>query len=148
MEEKPFQQWHILKAQLHRKENVIYFHEREIWFCSLGVNVGFEQDGKNEWFERPILILRKFNNFIFWAIPLSSTQKIGVYYHAYQLYGRSYTAILSQLRLLDVRRLSRKVGTIPKGDFDQIIEKIKYLFDKKRPHPQDANEVSEAEAIL
>lgn len=148
MEEKQFHTWHILKEQLHKKKRLIYFHEREIWFCSLGVNVGFEQDGKNDWFERPILILRKFNAFIFWAIPLSSSQKIGEYYHAYKIQGRQYTAILSQLRLLDSRRLSRKVITMPKSDFDQIVTKIKDLLDKKRPHLQRANEVSEAEAIL
>jgi hypothetical protein len=31
-----------------------YFREKEIWWACLGANIGFEQNGKNENFERPI----------------------------------------------------------------------------------------------
>ncbi len=31
-----------------------------IW-CSIGINVGDEEDGKNELYERPVLVIKKFN---------------------------------------------------------------------------------------
>src|SRR3989344_1315008 len=77
--EKEYDDWNKLKKSLSTKKSNVFFHEREIWFCSLGKNIGYEEDGKNELFERPILIIRKFNNSIFLAIPLTSSKKnIGI----------------------------------------------------------------------
>ena len=59
---KDFQTWHHAKAQIDEKDRRVFFHEREIWFCHLGVNIGFEQDGKGESFGRPVVVFRKFNN--------------------------------------------------------------------------------------
>jgi hypothetical protein len=63
---KDFDGWIKKKKSLHEssKEKAAYFYEREIWWCSIGINIGFEQDGKNEHFERPVLVLRKFNRFL------------------------------------------------------------------------------------
>jgi mRNA interferase MazF len=47
------------------------FKERDIWWVSIGVNVGFEEDGKHEKFLRPVLILKKFNKELFLGIPNS-----------------------------------------------------------------------------
>lgn len=44
---------------MHASEGEILFYEREIWWCSLGVNIGFEQDGTNDLFERPVLVIKK-----------------------------------------------------------------------------------------
>jgi mRNA interferase MazF len=122
--EKEYDNWNKLKKDLSTKKSNVFFHEREIWFCSLGKNIGYEEDGKNDLFERPVLIIRKFNNDIFLAIPLTSSKKEGNYYHQYKLSGRTYASILSQIRLLDRRRLSRKIGMIKESDFNVIIKKI------------------------
>lgn len=121
---KDFDNWNTLKKNLSIKKSSVFFHEREIWFCSLGKNIGYGEDGKNELFERPVLIIRKFNNDIFLAIPLTSSKKEGNYYHQYELSGKTYASILSQIRLLDRRRLSRKIGMIKEDDFNMIIKKI------------------------
>ncbi|MFA5839012.1 MAG: type II toxin-antitoxin system PemK/MazF family toxin [Candidatus Paceibacterota bacterium] len=126
--EKEYDNWNQLKKNLSIKKSSIFFHERDIWFCSLGKNIGDEEDGKNELFERPILIIRKFNNNIFLAIPLTSSKKDNNYYYQYELGGKTYAGILSQIRLLDCRRLSRKIGMIKKSDFGMIIEKIHKLL--------------------
>ena len=57
-----FVYWTRLKIRIHFQDiqERPYFKEREIWWVNLGVNVGFEQDGKGDNFERPILILKKF----------------------------------------------------------------------------------------
>ena len=42
---KDFKKWHKIKENIHEKAGSALFQERELWWCSLGVNVGFEQDG-------------------------------------------------------------------------------------------------------
>ncbi len=48
--EKNFLEWHEHKSRIHVNPTRPFFHEREIWFCSLGLNVGFEQDGRGDEF--------------------------------------------------------------------------------------------------
>jgi len=126
---KDFQKWHNKKAQVDNIEKRPFFHEREIWFCHLGVNVGFEQDGTGDDFQRPIIIIRKFNNEICWIVPLSKTDKRNRYYFAFKFNDIiTSVAILSQIRLLDARRLSRKIGEMNKNEFVHLISKIKALL--------------------
>jgi len=40
--QKDFRKWHTLKELLHKKEKEIYFRKSEIWWCALGLNIGFE----------------------------------------------------------------------------------------------------------
>jgi mRNA interferase MazF len=62
---KDFQKWHAKMALLDDQGPRLFFHEREIWFCHLGANIGFEQDGKGKLFGRPVIIFRKFNQQVF-----------------------------------------------------------------------------------
>ncbi len=71
---KDFQNWHNKKSQINNIEKRPFFHEREVWFCYFGTNIGFEQDGDREDFQRPVLIVRKFNNEIFWSVPLTKSK--------------------------------------------------------------------------
>jgi mRNA-degrading endonuclease toxin of MazEF toxin-antitoxin module len=118
---KDFGKWHPLKTKLHNVGIRPYFHEREVWWCVLGDNIGFEQDGKGNEFARPALILKKFNNEIFWALPLTTKIKKGKYYAPIDLAdGVERMVILSQLRLIDAKRLRDKVYTLPKSGFIEI----------------------------
>lgn len=120
---KDFQKWHGKKATLDEIENRPFFHEREIWFCYLGVNVGFEQDGQGKDFLRPVVIIRKFNNEIFWAAPLTQSDKqrkkqAEAYYYSFSFVPNiTSVAILSQIRLIDARRLGYQLGEISEKDF-------------------------------
>ncbi|MEK7172967.1 MAG: type II toxin-antitoxin system PemK/MazF family toxin [Patescibacteria group bacterium] len=124
-----FVTWTKLKIRLHLKpdEHRVYFSEREIWWSSLGVNIGYEQDGKNDNFERPILILKKFSRDILWALPMTSKNRTGEYYHQFKREGEQYSIILSQLRLISSKRLLRKIGMIAEDEFEIIREKVKKL---------------------
>lgn len=59
--EKNFDEWSVLKQNLDKTQKLILFKEQDIWWCSIGLNVGSEANGKNEYFSRPVLIVRKFN---------------------------------------------------------------------------------------
>ena len=95
----------------------------------MGVNVGFEQDGKGNIFARPVLILKKFNKEIFWALPLTTRIKENRFYAPVFLDdGVSRCAILSQLRLIDAKRLIDKIGTISKDNYQTIKKATLNLF--------------------
>src|SRR3954465_7462545 len=101
---KNFNEWLPLKEVLHLKEKVIFFKEREVWWCTLGANIGFEQDGKNKNFERPVLILKKFNRDSVLAIPLTSRIKKHRYTFVFTHNGQQFSALLSQVRLISTKR--------------------------------------------
>lgn len=127
--EKDFQKWHIKKSQVDGIARRPFFHEREIWWCALGLNIGFEQDGGGEDFLRPVIIFKKFNREIFWGIPLTHTQKETKYYFRF-IFGkkRRSVAILSQIRLIDGRRLYHKAGDMSESDFDKLNKKFKAIL--------------------
>ena len=126
---KDFQKWHVKKSNIDGIEKRPFFHEREIWFCYLGTNVGYEQDGSKPDFQRPIIIIRKFNNEICWVVPLSKTKKRGQYYFDFPFDDMTTSvAVISQIRLLDARRLSRKIGELKENTFKELVNKIKALL--------------------
>jgi len=92
--------------------------------------VGFEQDGFGDDFLRPIVIFRKFNNEIFWGIPLTKKEKNNTeYYFTFSFSERGKnTAILSQIRLIDARRLSYHIGEISEIDYRALKDKLKALL--------------------
>lgn len=123
--EKDFLKWHNKKEKINREKKRVFCHEREIWWCSIGVNVGYEQDGKGENFARPILIFKKFNKEIFWGIPITTHIKSGKFYHLINIGGNiPRCAILSQIRLFDNKRLLDKIGVIDKNNYSQIQKAI------------------------
>ncbi len=114
-----YDKWNIKKKELSNRERV-YFQKGEIWLASIGKNIGDEEDGKHSDYERPVLIVRKFNNNIFLGIPLTSNEeKGGKYYHGLISFSGS-TLILSQIRLFDAKRLLRFMGKIDNDELKEI----------------------------
>ena|SRR3989344_7736091 len=129
---KDFGKWHRQKEVLHGRTDMeqIFFREREVWWCALGVNIGFEQDGKGEEFRRPILILKKFNQFVILAIPLTTKIKNDNKYYVACDLGDNIPrmAIISQLRLVDTRRLIGKLGVVNEDSFRIIRKSVKAMI--------------------
>lgn len=125
---KNFEGWHKLKMFLQSRISRLFFHEREIWLCSIGVNLGYEQDGKNRRFIQPVVIVKKFNLDLFWAVSLTSKQKFGKYYFQFKFGKKTTSAIISQLRVMDRKRLLRKIGVMTEADFASLKQKLKELL--------------------
>lgn len=125
---KDYQTWHTKKEFLQDEKARPFFHEREIWFCSLGENIGFEQDGRGEEFLRPVIVIKKFNQEVCWGIPLTKKQKKGQYYFQFLLGEEVSTAILSQIRLIDSKRLQYKIGDLSEADFVEIRKRLTQLL--------------------
>ena len=132
--QKDFDKWNSKKIKVDVINKRPFFHIREIWFCYLGKNVGFEQDGDGEDFLRPVLIIKKFNNEIFWGIPLTKSEKplskkIEKYYVDFSfIEGVKSRAILSQVRLIDAKRLAYILGEIDEDSFKNVKQKLKDLL--------------------
>ena len=127
---KDFQKWHKKKKEIHEDRPRVFFHEREIWFCYLGTNIGFEQDGSGNDFLRPVVILKKFNNEVLWALPLTKKGKKNhkYYFEFLSNSGEKSSVILSQIRLMDAKRLKYKIGDMSEEDFNSLKAKIRQLI--------------------
>jgi mRNA interferase MazF len=126
---KDFLRWSKLKIELQNNASTPFFYEREIWWVSLGHNLGFEEDGKGARFARPVLIFRKFNRQLFWGVPLTSTERHGRYYFYFHYEAdKTNTALLSQLRALDSRRLLDKHGVMSRANFKSLQLKLTRLM--------------------
>ncbi len=129
-----YKKWHNKKELINQRIDWPFFHEREVWFCYLGANVGSEQDGKGKDFLRPIAIIKKFNNEIFWAVPLTKAKhkatgnKAKYYFQFSFIKNVQSVAILSQVRLTDAKRLARLIGKMSETDFIKLKQKFKELL--------------------
>ena len=125
---KDFSAWSALKKQLDEDRKVPTFQEREIWWCSIGVNIGHEENGKNQDYSRPVLVVRKFNDHIFWGLPLTTQIKEKHYYYRIHFKDREQCVMLSQIRLLGSARLTDKMGKLSQQQFDVIKEELKSML--------------------
>ena len=126
---KDFDKWCKQKEKIQVFGKNKFYHPRDIWWCSLGVNIGFEQDGTGKENERPVLIVRGFNKEICLAIPLTTSQKENKYYiRTGKIKNKEASVIISQIRLIDTKRLSNKIGILDKEKFEEIKKAVKNLI--------------------
>jgi len=93
---------------------------------SLGKNIGFEKNGSGTNFSRPVLVVKKFNNHMFWCASLSTKQKkFDFYYNFTDPNGEKVSIILAQLKLVSVKRLKRKLYDIPNNDLTKVKDKLR-----------------------
>lgn len=130
---KDFSNWHKLEIEIEEKQKLPFFREREIWWCSLGANVGVEEDGKNELFERPVLIFRKFSKEMFWGLPMTSKRKEGSFFFGLSFHEEERSVILSQIKTLSSKRLIRRIGKISENKFREIEKAVIVLIKQNGP---------------
>ena len=106
----------------------MFFYAREIWWCSAGLNIGVEADGKNENYERPFLIIKKFNADMVWVLPLTTQEKINKYYFKLNYEELKSWVVLSQIKTISTKRLLRKVGSISESDFKEVVERLQNIL--------------------
>lgn len=131
---KKFDVWNKQKQKInaHKMQDSLYVKEREVWWISVGVNVGAEIDGKNELFERPVLIFRKVGREQFYGLPLTSREKSGPFYRLVH-YGDSVGNVcLSQLRVFSTKRLIRKIDVVNEDEFVELQETFARFFKGER----------------
>lgn len=126
-----FDNWNQIKKEINAREDKIktFPKEGEVWMSNFGKNIGFEQDGSGDSFSRPILVIKKFNNQMFWVVPLSTKQKKFDFYHNYiDPDGNNVSVILAQLRLISIKRIKRKLYDFEKEELNIIKNKLKHFL--------------------
>ena len=78
---KDFDNWNIRKKETNSDNDYLpLYHSRQIRWCRLGVNVGYEQDGTGKDFSRPVLILKGFSRHVCLVVPLTTSVKKNKYH--------------------------------------------------------------------
>lgn len=124
-----FDNWNIEKQATHFDKQRPFYHEREIWWCALGVNVGDEQDGSGEVYYRPVLILKGLSSNTCLTVPLTTSRRE----HKYRpqigkVSGKDARALLSQMRVIDSKRLIKKIGYLEKMLFENIKKSVRDML--------------------
>jgi len=123
-----FDSWNEIKKQIDKVDDKPdrFPQEGEVWMSVLGRNIGFEQNGAGADFARPVLIVKKFNNRMFWGAPLSTKQKdFDFYFNYIDPDNLPVSAILAQMRLISVKRLKRKLYDISQVQLGAIKQRLK-----------------------
>ena len=118
---KRFLEWIQFKQFLHESAHIPpFFKEGEIWWCSVGENIGSEVNGKSERFTRPVFILRKYDKYMFLGLPLTTKAKTGTWYCAIDFSNKPQTVVLAQGRVFDYRRLKERMGELEADEREKI----------------------------
>jgi mRNA interferase MazF len=126
---KKFNEWNEVKKEIDLCEKSIIFKERDIFWVSIGENIGYEQNGKGEIFSRPVVIVKRFSRNMFFGIPLSTQLKEGNFFFEFELSGVKSNALVVQGRLFDAKRLENKIGMMNKNDFDKLRVRVRELLN-------------------
>ena len=126
---KDFNAWNSQKIRIDRNRSHRFYKERDIWWCSLGLNIGSEQDGKDIYFQRPILIIKSFGPRICLVVPLTTSEKSNKLRFSLEVIdGKNSSALLSQVRVIDTKRLVNKIAVLNNEKFDLIRKAIKDML--------------------
>ena len=118
--------WFKKKYILNEQVNLVFFGERQVWMAHLGVNIGHEQNGGKN-FLRPVLILKKWSSSTALIIPLTTKSKdipSRVSIKVITKNSKPSFLLLDQLKTIDAKRLSHKIGIISVEDFLLLKQKI------------------------
>jgi mRNA-degrading endonuclease toxin of MazEF toxin-antitoxin module len=125
---KDFDRWNKIKKQTDAEAPRLYT-VREIWWCRLGVNIGTEQDGGSDLFLRPVVIMRGFGRDACLVVPLTtSAREHPLRIPVGDVQGKEAHANISQIRVVDTRRLVEKVGFLDERLFQELRKSAKALL--------------------
>lgn len=126
---KRFLEWMTVKEKLHNTNaKPPLVKERDLWWISFGENVGSEMNGKSKLFSRPGVVIKKLSGGFYLVAPTTSQEKKGTWYVPIKQEGKEVFICLHQIRTIDYRRLSSKMGQIDTNDFRKIKEAFLGLY--------------------
>jgi mRNA-degrading endonuclease toxin of MazEF toxin-antitoxin module len=127
---KKYDEWNVIKQKIDLKTTKIVIpKQREVYWASIGENIGNEQNGKGDIFSRPVLIIKRFSKSMFFGVPLSTQIKKGTFFYNFTFLDKPSNALVVQGRLFDTKRLENRIGMIEKDDFTNIKQSLKELLD-------------------
>lgn len=126
---KDFDTWNELKQHIHITGVNGFYREREIWWCALGINIGFEEDGKGPESERPVLVIKGFSKQLCIVVPLSTSMKKSPYYVPIGIVDdKPATAMISHIRSVDPKRFINRISYLDQTYFDLTKQAIRDML--------------------
>jgi mRNA interferase MazF len=147
---KFFEQWIKVKASL---DSLIvappHTSERDVWWVTLGENVGKEISGKSTVFKRPALIYKKLSRDFYLVIPSTTKVHTGNWFTKITFQNIDMYFCLHQIRSIDHRRLDKRMGQLTQNHFEQIVKDFNALYIKdESPHLiKDTGDAANAEKV-
>lgn len=117
-----------IKKKAHEQGAMPIVRDGEIWWAAVGENVGVEINGKNAPFSRPVLVLKRLGMESFLAVPLTSKRHSGTWYVDVIAKNKRQCMVLSQIRVMSVRRLYEQLGEISDGDLKRVKAGLRALY--------------------
>ncbi len=125
---KDFDQWNIKKKKLDTSKRNLFFKEGEIWWCSLGVNVGEEVYGKGEYFRRPVVILKKLSSNSCVVMPTTTKERNGTWFHHLNIRNKDRWVIMNQMRFISGNRLWVRESSLSGEEFSELKKSVAGLL--------------------
>ena len=117
---KNFGVWFKLKTLLDNSKIRPLFKDRKVWICHFRSNIGYELDGKNTEYLRPVIVFKKLSKNTLLGIPLTSNQKVGSWYSPSLINNLKGNYCLNQIRSVDAKRLKYLMGQIDSNDYSEL----------------------------
>jgi mRNA interferase MazF len=126
---KRFLEWFGVKQRLHEAQHdPPLVSEGDIWWASVGENVGSEINGKSALFSRPVVIYKKLSHGFYFVVPTTTQERAGTWFVGFRQQDKAMLACLHQARSIDHRRLSSKLGTMDDEDFERVKAGFRALY--------------------
>ncbi len=126
---KKFLEWIGIKEKLNDvASDAPLVAERDLWWISFGENVGSEMNGKHRLFTRPGIIYKKLSHGFFLVAPTTTKPHAGSWYVEIKQEGVSMYICLHQIRAIDYRRLSTRLGVVDEEDFKRVQDAFRKLY--------------------
>jgi len=137
---KRFLEWMTVKEKLHNSNAVPpLVKERDLWWVSFGENIGSEMNGKSKLFSRPGIVIKKLSREFYLVAPTTSQKKEGTWYVPIRQEGKDVFVCLHQIRTIDYRRLSSRLGQIDRTDKIGLGFPLGKSLDNKNRHTGNGN---------
>ncbi|MBZ7987617.1 type II toxin-antitoxin system PemK/MazF family toxin [Campylobacter canadensis] len=123
-----YDEWNEIKKKTHNNTNKYKnIKVGEVYWVKVGLNIGNEVYGKGKDYARLVLVINKLfdsaGNRLFLGVPLSSRiyEKANKYRYVFDSNGSLQTALLSQIKVFDNKRVMYQAKIkLLKNDFLNI----------------------------
>jgi mRNA interferase MazF len=126
--EKDFDNWNIRKKKLDVAKKSLLFKEGEIWWCSIGANVGEEVYGKGSDFRRPVVILKKLSQNSCVVMPTSTKEKTSSWFHHLNIRDKDRWVMMNQMRFISANRLWARESSLSEEEFGELKKSVATLL--------------------
>lgn len=114
--------WTKVKMSIFTLDSTLFPYKKEIWWASMGYNIGVEMNGKNDKFERPIVVIKVFNTHSLLVAPITTNSKDHKYSISFvNASGEVNFVNISHIRSISSKRLLRKVGSMSDYDYERVM---------------------------